>query len=70
MRGIGLFSGPTATPTPPRTIVVVGDLELEAIFEIIDPTGLDNVGAQKIFRDGLLIIRRDGVEYNAMGQEL
>ena len=49
----------------PRTIVVVGDLELEAIFEIIDPTGLDNVGAQKIFRDGLLIIRRDGVEYNA-----
>ena len=59
----------------PRTIVVVEDLELEAIFEIIDPTGLDNVGAQvnsveKIFRDGLLIIRRDGVEYNAMGQKI
>ena len=39
------------------------------------PTDVDNINAstsnvQKIFRDGQLLILRDGVEYNAMGQEL
>ena len=39
------------------------------------PTDVDNINAstsnvQKLFRNGQLIIVRDGVEYNAMGQEM
>ena len=40
--------------------------EENAVENVIDPTS----SAQKILRDGHLIIIRDGVEYNAMGIEL
>ena len=40
--------------------------EENAVENVIDPTS----SAQKILRDGHLIIIRDGVEYNAMGMEL
>ena len=59
----------------PRTIVVEGSMELEAIFKLMVPTDLDNIGGQvnttqKIFRNGLLVIIRNGVEYNAQGAKL
>ena len=36
----------------------------------VDNITTDNANIQKIMRDGQLIILRDGIEYNAMGQEL
>ena len=36
----------------------------------VDNINTNNANIQKIFRDGQLIIVRDGVEYNAVGQEL
>ena len=41
-------------------------LPLSAVENILSPAS----NTQKILRDGQLIILRDGVEYNAMGQEM
>ena len=43
-------------------------------FEVGEPTAVDNtnaeVKAEKFFRNGQLIIRKNGVEYNALGTQL
>jgi hypothetical protein len=65
------------TTDNPRTIRVTEDMQLEVIFELIPSVGtdLENThspmgNTQKILRNGQLIIIRDGVEYNVMGQQL
>ncbi len=55
----------------PRTVTVEGDAQFEAIFKVV--TALDNIelnGAQKILRDGKIIIIRQGHEYDAQGKML
>ena len=44
--------------------------EEETDIENINTSSLTPTNCQKILRDGQLIILRDGVEYNAMGQEM
>jgi Tfp pilus assembly protein PilX len=65
------------TTDNPRTIRVTEDMQLEVIFELIPSVGtdLENThspmgNTQKILRNGQLIIIRDGVEYNVLGQAL
>ena len=61
----------------PYTFVISDNVTLSAEFEVVIPSSLENTDSQspmtncqKIFRNGQLIIIRDGVEYNAMGQEI
>jgi hypothetical protein len=49
------------------TIECIASEEAET-EEVVVESGTTTI--QKIMRDGQLIILRDGVEYNAMGQEL
>jgi hypothetical protein len=82
--GVGVFSGITQSLVtlyvPEESIEKYKEAEQWKEFRTIlpleqVPSALDNVDAstrniQKQFRNGRLLILRDGVEYNAMGQEL
>lgn len=60
----------------PRTLEVTQDMVLTAEFEIaninssFDAPATDIYDALKLFRDGQVLILRDGKTYNALGQEV
>ena len=61
----------------PYTFTISDNVTLSVEFEGVVNTAVENshsqspmTNFQKILRNGQLIIVRDGVEYNAMGQEL
>ena len=47
-----------------------GEFTTESLTAVYDVEVSENNNAQKIIRDNQLLILRDGVEYNAMGQEM
>ena len=59
----------------PYTFVISDNVTLSAEFEAVIPSSLENTNSQsptsscqKIFRNGQLLIHRDGKTYNVMGQ--